>query len=134
VEGHKTDEICCPAGDGLQVEGSLRRSTRRSIKPLDYWRNEKTVYERKFKSASLLTSFSLCACPEARMRVDTALMQRGLLWSTCKYMTLFMTADLIHLLSPHHVLACSRSFHASSSAVNGRALPNIELPAVCGCP
>ena len=42
-----------PAGEGLQLEGSLRRSTRRSVKPLDWWRNEKAVYERKFKSASL---------------------------------------------------------------------------------
>lgn len=42
---------CCCTGDGFQAEGSLRRSTRRSIKPLDWWRNEKAIYERKFKSA-----------------------------------------------------------------------------------
>ncbi len=42
------------------MEGSLRRSTRRSVKPLDWWRNEKAVYERRFKSASLHCHTPLC--------------------------------------------------------------------------
>ena len=42
------------AGDGLQAEGPLRRSTRLSVKPLDWWRNEKVIYERKYKSESVM--------------------------------------------------------------------------------
>ena len=39
------------AGVGLQPSSGRRRSTRVSCKPLEWWRNERKVYERKFHSA-----------------------------------------------------------------------------------
>ena len=51
------------AGDGLQAEGPLRRSTRLSVKPLDWWRNEKVVYERKYKSESVPSASALSTGP-----------------------------------------------------------------------
>ena len=47
---------CCMgwcAGAGLQAtpHQGKRRSTRTSCKPLEWWRNEIKVYERKFRSA-----------------------------------------------------------------------------------
>ncbi|KAK9907456.1 hypothetical protein WJX75_004030 [Coccomyxa subellipsoidea] len=38
------------AGVGLQPSSGRRRSTRVSCKPLEWWRNERKVYERKFHS------------------------------------------------------------------------------------
>ncbi|EIE27333.1 hypothetical protein COCSUDRAFT_55347 [Coccomyxa subellipsoidea C-169] len=38
------------AGVGLQPDAGRRRSTRVSCKPLEWWRNERKVYERKFHS------------------------------------------------------------------------------------
>ncbi len=43
------------AGVGLQPDAGRRRSTRVSCKPLEWWRNERKVYERKFHSAPLIS-------------------------------------------------------------------------------
>lgn len=41
------------AGDGLQTQGGVRRSSRGHQRPLEYWRNEKKVYSvRDHNSAS----------------------------------------------------------------------------------
>ena len=46
---------------GLKVneETGLRRSTRRRVKPLQYWRNEKVEYERQHRSLPTIASIAL---------------------------------------------------------------------------
>ena len=49
------------ATHGLKIseEDGLRRSTRRRVKPLQYWRNEKVEYERQHKSLPTIASIAL---------------------------------------------------------------------------
>ena len=56
------DMIAPCAGAGLQAtpHQGKRRSTRTSCKPLEWWRNEIKVYERKFRSAPFHAPLLLC--------------------------------------------------------------------------
>jgi hypothetical protein len=40
---------CAPAGEGMIMDDGVRRSRRTRYRPLEYWRNEKKNYNRKFK-------------------------------------------------------------------------------------
>jgi len=40
------------AGEGLHGERGVRRSSRDKHAPLEYWRNERKVYNREFRSES----------------------------------------------------------------------------------
>ncbi len=39
------------AGEGLQPEQGKRRSVRQHQRPLEWWRSEKKVYSRQYRSA-----------------------------------------------------------------------------------
>ena len=49
------------ATHGLKIneEDGLRRSTRRRVKPLQYWRNEKVEYERQHRSLPTIAAIAL---------------------------------------------------------------------------
>lgn len=50
------------AGEGLHGERGVRRSSRDKHAPLEYWRNERKVYNREFRSKcqGLFLATSLC--------------------------------------------------------------------------
>lgn len=52
-------EAGCIAGVGLQAtpHHGKRRSTRAACRPLEWWRNEHKVYERKHRSALSLPKY-----------------------------------------------------------------------------
>jgi hypothetical protein len=55
-DGHTLDKgvttgAAASAGEGLQAEQGKRRSVRQHQRPLEWWRSEKKVYSRQYRSA-----------------------------------------------------------------------------------
>lgn len=50
----------CFAGEGLHGEVGVRRSSRDKHAPLEYWRNERKVYGREFRSELLKLQHDCC--------------------------------------------------------------------------
>jgi len=55
----KNRKSLAPHGLKTHEETGLRRSTRRKVKPLHYWRNEKVEYGREHRSLATIVSISL---------------------------------------------------------------------------
>lgn len=53
---------CAPAGEGMVTDDGVRRSRRTRYRPLEYWRNEKKNYNRKFKCRWPLAAGACMQC------------------------------------------------------------------------
>ena len=57
---HLQITMCCASGEGLHGEQGVRRSSRDKRAPLEYWRNERKVYNREFRSEYIVLVSGCC--------------------------------------------------------------------------